>query len=263
MTSLLSILRSRRRQVDAQKARVPVPLLRARAASMPSPRAFLSALRMRRSIIAEFKRASPSGHRATDSIHPAALARQYETGGARALSIVTEPSFFLGSEDDLVAARSAVRLPVLRKDFIVDEYQVHETRALGADALLLIVAALSKGQFRSLRACALENGLDVLVEVHGEADLDFALSEACPLIGLNNRDLSTFRVDSGHALRLMKRIPRGAACIVVESGLRDPDDLIPYHQAGSDAYLIGQALMRATSPQDHLRLMVTALELEP
>jgi indole-3-glycerol phosphate synthase len=262
MTSLPSILRKRRRRVADRRARVPLQALRDRAASMPPPRGFLPALRLRRAIIAEFKRASPSGYRAPESVQAAALARQYEAGGARALSILTEPDFFLGSDDDLIAARTAAGLPVLRKDFIVDEYQIHETRALGADALLLIVAVLSRTQFRSLRACASESGLGVLVEVHTEADLEFALAETCPLIGINNRDLSTFRVDPGHALRLMKRIPRGSACIVIESGLRHAEDLVQYHRAGADAYLIGQAVMRADSPQGLVRRMVAALEAE-
>lgn len=260
---LRRIVEQRRRRMEESRAAVPLEEIRARAASAPPPRGFLRALRTRRAIVTEIKRASPSRPNLALDLDAAVLAREYESAGARALSVLTEPDFFRGSASDLIAARAATSLPILRKDFLVDEYQVFESRAIGADAILLIAAALPPDEFRALHALALSLGMDVLAEVHTARELAFALQVGCPLIGINNRDLSTLQVDPLAALPLIRHVPRGKACIVIESGLRDSDDLVRYHRAGADAFLIGESLLRASSPRAALRSFLRTLEAEP
>lgn len=205
------------------------------------------------SIIAEFKRRSPSVGSIREDADPARVAAAYEGGGAAALSVLTEPQFFSGSLADLVAARAACYLPVLRKDFIIDIYQVAETRAAEADAILLIVAALpDRGLFADLAAAAREYGLAALIEIHEARELDAAFEVEPDLIGVNQRDLRTFEVDRGIAVRLRDEIPDDVA-MVAESGIRTRADVIQLQEAGVDAVLIGEALMEASDPAPAIR----------
>lgn len=203
------------------------------------------------SLIAEVKRRSPSKGKIRDEIDPEQLAASYEAGGARALSVLTEPEFFAGTLDDLARARAATEVPVLRKDFVIDPYQVVEARAGGADAILLIVLALPDlGLFSELAAAAAELGMAALVEVHDERELDAAF-DSTPggpaLIGVNQRDLTSFTVDRGLAIRLRPRIPSQVA-MVAESGITERGDVEQLEEAGIEAILVGEALMRADDP---------------
>ena len=245
------ILVSTRERVAAAKARVPIAVLDAMVRSSPHPRPFAAAIREPgMSLVAEVKRRSPSKGEIRSAIDPAEVAEEYEWGGARCLSVLTEPEFFGGSMADLEAAREATSLPVLRKDFVVDPYQVVEARAILADAVLLIVAALGdRGLFRELAAMAGDLGMAALVEVHDEAELDAALAIEPSLIGVNQRDLRTFAVDTGLAVRLRARIPAGVA-VVAESGIATRVDVEALEQAGVEGMLVGESLMRADDPAE-------------
>jgi indole-3-glycerol phosphate synthase len=196
------------------------------------------------SLIAEHKRRSPSAGLIRDGIELEQVVQAYERGGASALSILTEEPSFGGSLEDLRAARTAAALPILRKDFIVDPYQVLESFASGADALLLIVAALAEGELSELHAQALELGLAALVEVHDGRELERAIAAGARLIGINNRDLGTLEVDTRRTFELLPALP-GGAIVVAESGFRRPEELDELAAAGVDAVLVGEALMRA------------------
>lgn len=210
---------------------------------------FLSSLtRMaRRCIIAEVKRASPSRGLIREDFDPVAIAMEYAASGATAISVVTEDRFFQGSLDYLRAVRRAISLPLLRKDFVVDAYQIAEARSSGADAILLIAAILTLSQLRDLHEQAQALTLDALVEVHNEAELDDALEAGARLVGINNRDLHTFEVDLAVSERLLRRVPSGVLA-VCESGIGGIEDLRRLEKAGSRAFLIGETLMRAPSP---------------
>lgn len=215
-------------------------------------RGFEAALRARTAagrpaVIAEVKKASPSKGVLREHFVPSEIASSYERGGAAALSVLTDEHFFQGSVAFLQQARAACALPVLRKDFIVDEIQVHESRAVGADCILLIAACLGDAQLADLEACALALGLAVLVEVHDGAELDRALRLATPLVGVNNRNLRSFEVDLGTTLGLLPRIPPGRL-LVTESGVAVPDDVRRLRDAGVGAFLVGEALMRQPDP---------------
>lgn len=214
------------------------------------PRGFLAAIREPgMSLVAEFKRRSPSKGVIREGAVPAEVAAAYERGGARALSVLTEPYFFDGSVDDLVAAREACSLPVLRKDFLIDPYQMLEARAAGADAVLLIVAAAREASRREdLIAAARELGLDVLVEAHDEREVDQALESGADLLGINQRDLRTFEIDHRLAERLRQRIPDGIA-VIAESGLSTRAEVEALEQAGLDGILVGETLMRSGDPE--------------
>jgi indole-3-glycerol phosphate synthase len=199
-------------------------------------------------VIAEFKRRSPSAGRLREDADVGAIAAAYERGGASALSILTETPNFEGSLDDLRAARAACGLPILRKDFIVDPYQLHEARVAGADAVLLIVAALHRDELATLHDTAIELGLDVLVEVHDSDELACAASIGARLIGVNNRDLRDFTVDLDRTLRLLGEMP-AAAIVVSESGIATPEQLCELEREGVAAVLVGETLMRAADPQ--------------
>lgn len=199
------------------------------------------------SLIAEIKRASPSAGDIHTDIDPAGLAARYGSAGARAISVLTEPEFFKGSLEDLVAAKAACSVPVLRKDFIVDEYQVTEAAAAGADAILLIVAALTDSELKGFSSLAESYGLGVLIEVHAQDELDRALALDPQLLGVNQRDLRTFEVDTGLASRLRKIIP-GRVVVVAESGIKTRDDVQRLREASVDAILVGEALMRSADP---------------
>jgi indole-3-glycerol phosphate synthase len=225
-------------------------------AEMHGPRGFRRALELKSregvAVIAELKKASPSKGMIRAEFRPAELARELEEAGAAALSVLTDEEFFQGSLDNLRVASAAVKIPCLRKDFIVDEFQLLEARANAADAVLLIVAALSTEELGTLAAGARRRGLDVLCEVHNEDELQRALDAGCDLIGVNTRDLRTFKVDRETAFRLAEKFPKGMVR-VAESGIHSSDDVSRLRTAGYDAFLVGESLMRANRPGDALR----------
>jgi len=232
-----------------QKAATSIEALRhATAAQVDKPRGFGRALKEavaagRYGLIAEIKKASPSGGLIRPDFDPAALARAYRDGGATCLSVLTDARYFQGSTDYLKAARAAVDLAVLRKDFMLDPWQVYESRSVGADCILLIMAALSDAQARELEEVARDLDMDVLVEVHNERELERALGLQTSLIGVNNRDLRTLRTDLAVAERLAPLVPADRF-LVAESGIRNTDDLRRLAAAGPQAYLVGESLMR-------------------
>jgi indole-3-glycerol phosphate synthase len=222
-----------------------------------APRGFERALRAavaagRSAVIAEAKRASPSKGVLREQFDAAEIAESYAGGGAAALSVLTDHAFFHGSLADLVQARAACALPVLRKDFVIDRYQVDEARAHGADCVLLIAAVLEDAQMRELESAALEHGMDVLIEVHDERELERALQLHGRLIGVNNRDLRSFDVDLSATLRLLASIPSDRL-VVTESGILEPADVRRMREAGVHAFLVGEALMRAADPGAELQ----------
>lgn len=232
--------------------------LRRAALDAPLARDFAGGLRRvdgRLAVVAEIKRRSPSKGDLALHLDPAVSAKAYESGGAAALSVLTDRPFFGGSVDDLERARSAVELPVLRKDFVIDETQVYETRAIGADAVLLIVAALAdEDLLANLRALADEIGLAALIEAHDDAELDRALAAGASIVGVNARDLGTFGEDLGLGGRLAGRIPADVIA-VAESAIRTPDDARRMADAGYDAVLVGEALVRSDDPAALVRAM--------
>jgi indole-3-glycerol phosphate synthase len=226
---------------------------RAADARRARPRGFRAALAAPGlSVIAEIKRRSPSKGELAPGLVPDVLAKDYAAGGAAALSVLTDIDFFGGSPADLAAARGAVELPVLRKDFTVSELDVCDARVMGADAVLLIVAALSDDELQRYRALALELGMDALVEVHDDDELDRALRAGCDLIGVNQRDLKTFGVDKERAERLAARMPAGVVK-VAESGVDGPDAARRLAAAGYDAILVGEALVTSGDPANAVR----------
>ena len=246
-TYLDRILVAHRARVAAD-ARDLAPLV-AEARAQASPRGFAAALRSvdGMGVIAEVKRRSPSKGDLAAGLDPAALARAYEQGGATCLSVLTDTDFFAGSPDDLRAARAATALPVLRKDFTVGAVDVCDARIMGADAVLLIAAALDDDELVELHTLALDVGLDALVEVHDEAELDRAVAAGAQLIGVNQRDLLTFAVDNERAARVGRAIP-DTAVRVAESGVRGPEDAAELAAAGFDAVLVGELLVTADDP---------------
>lgn len=208
-------------------------------------------------IIAELKKASPSKGLIRASFDPAELARELEEGGAAALSVLTEPEFFQGSLLNLRLASETTSLPCLRKDFLVEDVQIVEARAHRADAILLIVAALDQGELQRLVARAREQQLDVLCEAHDEDELQRALDAGCDLIGVNSRDLRTFRVDLNTAFRVAKKIPKGILA-VAESGINSASDIAELRSVGYEAFLIGESLMKAAFPGSALRRLLGA-----
>jgi len=246
------ILAAKRREVDEAKSRVPLVKLRDAADAAGAPRGFERALRARTdtgrtAVIAEIKRASPSKGLIRADFDPARIARSYEANGAACLSVLTDQEFFGGSAQDLRAARGACALPVLRKDFIVDPYQLQESRAWGANCVLLIVAALSENELLKLEDEALSLGLDVLVECHDAQELSVALRMRSPLIGINNRNLRTFETRLETTLSLVDRVPPDRP-LVTESGIVSPQDVERLQDAKVSAYLIGGAFMAADDP---------------
>ena len=238
-------------------------LARRRNTTLPTPidppRGFHAALRAKAdtgfALIAEIKRASPSKGLIRADFDPATHARAYAAGGAACLSVLTDEPFFQGHLDYMVAARAAVSLPVLRKDFMVDPWQIAEARAHGADAILLIVAALDDGLLAELEAAAMETGMDVLVEVHDEAELDRALRLRSTLIGVNNRDLKTFDTDPRRAWQLAARVPAGCT-VVSESGIATHADLRAAAAHGIRTFLVGESLMRQADLEGATRALL-------
>ncbi len=253
MSFLPSILTAKRDAIAAAKARLPQPEVERRAAARRGFRGFAAALdRPGVRVVAEFKRASPSQGDIRPGLDPAATARAYEQGGAAALSILTEAAFFKGSDEDLRRAREAVALPVLRKDFILDPYQVYEAAALGADALLLIVRILDDAQLHALHRLALGLGLDVLTEIFDEADAARARALGATLVGINNRDLAQFTTDLSRATRLATLLTPGTATVAL-SGIRTAADIRLSVAGGLRRFLVGETLMRAPDPAAALR----------
>lgn len=258
MTVLDDIVDGVREDVAVRMAAVPLDELKARAQQVPPARDVAAVLSDEDvSVIAEVKRSSPSRGRLADIADPAALAVEYELGGAHCISVLTEQRRFGGSLDDLAAVRAAVDIPVLRKDFIVTSYQIWEAKAYGADMILLIVAALQQHALVSLVERTQSLGLSVLVEVHDEDEISRALDAGATILGVNARNLKTLEVDRGVFPRVAHLIPD--SCIkVAESGVRDPHDLIVYAEAGADAVLVGESLVTGKDPRTAVHDLVTA-----
>jgi len=249
---LNKILAVKRAEVAASQAIKPLAALRAEADAQAHARDFVGALRARiaagqAAVIAEIKKASPSKGVLRADFRPAEIAADYAAHGAACLSVLTDREFFQGAPEYLQMARAACALPVLRKDFIVDPYQLYEARAIGADAILLIVAALDLATLREFEAIAAGLGMAVLVEAHDGAELDLALQLKTSLIGINNRNLRTFAVSLDTTIELLPRIPPGRI-VVTESGILAAADVELIREHGVDAFLVGEAFMRAASP---------------
>ena len=244
---LAEICAVKREEVAARKLLASLSQLDARAAARSAPRGFRAALEAKAktgfALIAEIKQASPSKGLIRADFDPADHARAYEAGGATCLSVLTDAPFFQGHEDYLIAARAACTLPVLRKDFMIDPWQVAEARAIGADAILIIVAALDDAQMAEIEAAALERGMDVLVEVHNEAEMTRAAALNTRLIGVNNRDLKRFVTDLATTERLVGLAPEGTL-LVSESGIDSHADLLRLAKCGVRTFLVGESLMR-------------------
>lgn len=249
---LEKILAVKREEVSAGKTARPLASLRAEAEAVAPPRDFLGAMRRKiaaggDAVIAEVKKASPSKGVLREDFRPAEIAADYAAHGAACLSVLTDRQFFQGAPEYLQAARNACPLPVLRKDFLVDVYQVYEARAMGADAILLIVDALSLAEMRDMEALAMELGMAVLVESHDAAELDLALQLQTPLIGINNRNLRTFEVSLGTTVNALAKIPADRI-VVTESGIATAADVAHMRAHNVHAFLVGEAFMRAPSP---------------
>jgi len=249
---LRRILATKRAEVEAARAAVPLAEMERRARGAPAPRDFAGALRAKiaagkPAVIAEIKRASPSKGLLRDPFEPAAIARSYAASGAACLSVLTDREYFQGAPEHLAEARAACALPVLRKDFIVEPYQVYEARALGADCILLIAAALAAGDMRGLEGIAHGLGMAVLVEVHDAAELESALTLRTSLLGINNRDLRSFETRLETTLGLLPRVPKDKV-VVTESGILTPEDVKRMRAAGVRAFLVGETFMRSAEP---------------
>jgi indole-3-glycerol phosphate synthase len=251
-TILKKILARKAEEVSARATQINITDMKVKAANAVSTRGFVKAIEKKlalkqAAVIAEIKKASPSKGVIRKDFYPEAIAKSYEKGGAACLSVLTDMDFFQGSDDYLRQARAATHLPVLRKDFTIDPYQVYETRALGADCILLIVSALSPQQLQDLNGLALEIGLDVLIEVHNEQELQIALSTHNKLIGINNRNLHTFETSLDTTFDLLDGIPEDRI-VVTESGIHTVDDVKAMRGHNVNAFLVGEVFMRAEDP---------------
>jgi indole-3-glycerol phosphate synthase len=240
----------------------PLKRLRAEVAGAPEPRDFLGALKSaaeqgRPAVIAEIKKASPSQGVLREAFDPAAIAASYAAAGASCLSILTDRQFFQGKAEYLQQSRAACSLPVLRKDFVIDPWQVYESRVMGADCILLIVKALGDAQLAELAGLASDLGMDALLEVHDGEELERALALKPPFVGINNRDLTSFHTDMGVTVGLLSRIPRD--CLVVtESGIKTREDVQRMRSHGVHSFLVGEAFMRADDPGSKLAELFSA-----
>ena len=262
MSFLDKILSAKRAEIDAARALKPQSELERLAAKREDFRGFAESLaRPGVRVIAEIKRASPSLGDIRPDLHPGDLALAYQNGGAAAISVLTEPAFFKGSAKDLKRARDFVELPILRKDFILSPYQVYETAAMGADAMLIIVRILDDETLQSLLALAHGIGLETLVEIHDEADAQRIVPLAPPLVGINNRDLAHFHTDTDRAARIAALLPRGSS-VVAASGIHEEADIQRALAAGLRRFLVGETLVRHNDPTALLRQW-TALRVDP
>ncbi len=253
---LAKIVAHEQEAMEERRRRVPVATLRADPTYDLPRRGFATALAGQQpAVISECKRRSPSKGVLRDPYDPVAIARSYEAAGAAAISVLTNEEFFGGNLDDLRSVRSAVGIPVLRKEFIMDPYQLHEARAAGADAILLIAAVHPPDVLLALHAESRKLGLDVLVEVHDELELEGALRCEGAVLGVNNRDLRTFNTDLATCERLSRLVPKDRT-LVAESGLRDGGDLLRLRESGIEAFLVGEAFMKADDPGEALRTML-------
>lgn len=256
---LQNILTRKREEVTTRSAATPLDELKARIAELPVPRGFADALRAKiavnaPAVIAEIKRASPSQGLIRDNFWPSEIAISYEKNGASCLSVLTDADFFQGNDEYLRQAREACLLPALRKDFTIDAYQLYESRSLGADCVLLIVAALDDAQLHDYSELARELGMDALVEAHDATEVDRALKTSASLIGINNRDLRTFKTSLDTTLTLREKIPSDRV-LVTESGIRTRNDVKRMRDAGVHAFLVGETFMRADDPGAELETL--------
>ncbi|BBB25313.1 indole-3-glycerol phosphate synthase TrpC [Amphritea japonica] len=255
-TILKKIIARKHEEVAERQAKVSIDDLKKQIdeqrGSATDPRGFVASMAKaltegRSAIIAEAKKASPSKGVIRDSFIPADIAQSYEAGGASCLSVLTDADYFQGSEAYLMEARAACSLPVIRKDFIVDPYQVYEARAIGADCILLIVAALGDQQMADLNALAIELGMDVLIEVHNKAELERSLPLGNRLVGINNRDLHSFELSLSHTFDLLDMVPEDRI-VITESGILGREDVIAMREHNVDSFLVGETFMRAEDP---------------
>lgn len=258
--ALTKICADKRDHVAAAKENRPLSDVEAAAKEAAAPRGFYAALKSaadagRYGLIAEVKKASPSKGLIREDFDPPAIAQAYERGGATCMSVLTDIPYFQGADEHFVAARDAVALPAIRKDFMIDPYQVPEARALGADCILLILAALEDGLATELEAAAFDWGMDVLIEVHNAEELDRAMKLNSPLLGINNRNLKTLQTDIQTTRDLAPRVIDANRLVVSESGLYTPEDLASMYAAGARCFLIGESLMR----QDDVEAATRAL----
>ncbi len=249
---LARILRTKSEEIARRRAKTPIAELAGRVVDLPAPRGFNNAIQLRiaqgkPAVIAEIKRASPTKGVLREDYQPSAIAASYERARAACLSVLTDERYFQGADDHLIEARANCTLPVLRKDFIVDPYQVYEARAIGADCILLIVVGLTDGQLRELAALAMELGMDVLVEIHDREELERGLMLRTPLIGINNRDLHTFETDIQTTIGLLPDVLHDRT-VVTESGIHTAADVALMRRHGVSAFLVGEAFMTAPDP---------------
>ncbi|MGD8483970.1 MAG: indole-3-glycerol phosphate synthase TrpC [Thioalkalispiraceae bacterium] len=253
---LQKIVDRKHEEIVERISKVSLDEMKARAKTASAPRGFVQAIQNKiqagkAGVIAEIKKASPSKGLIRENFDPAQIAQSYEKGGAACLSVLTDIDFFQGSDEYLQQARNACSLPVIRKDFIIDPYQVYEARAIGADCILLIVACLSDAQLKVLSLLATELGMDVLVEVHDEQELHRALKLNLPLVGINNRNLRTFETSLDTTLDLLAQVPDDRI-VVTESGIHTPEDVKLLRDNNVNAFLVGEAFMRADEPGEKL-----------
>ena len=254
---LVKILQRKQEEIAERSVKSALAEQRAKAADAMPVRGFVASMKQRiaagdPAVIAEIKKASPSKGLLRENFVPAEIAAQYQQGGAACLSILTDSDFFQGHEEYLIAARAACELPVIRKDFIVDPYQVYEARAIHADCILLIVAALEDAQMEDLTGLAQDLGMDVLVEVHDRAELERALPLNLPLMGINNRNLRTFETSLQTTIELLEPIPQ-ETIVVTESGIHSREDVQLMRDHQVNAFLVGEAFMRAENPGQQLQ----------
>ncbi len=253
---LQKIVRRKVEEVAARADALPLPQLQASLGGVEPCRGFVAAIESAigaggAAVIAEIKRASPSKGVIRADFQPAAIAQSYEQGGATCLSVLTDIDFFQGADEYLQQARAACSLPLIRKDFIIDPYQVYEARAIGADCILLIAACLGDAQMAELNGLAQQLGMDVLIEVHDQTELERTLPLGNRLVGINNRNLNTFEVDLQNSLDLLSHIPTDRI-VVTESGIHTPADVALMRQHNINAFLVGEAFMRAAEPGEEL-----------
>ena len=258
-TILKKILDRKREEIAERSATVSLEQLKQQAALASAPRGFAAAMTAKiaageSAVIAEIKKASPSKGVIRENFDPAAIAASYADGGAACLSVLTDVDFFQGADKYLQQARDACHLPVIRKDFIIDQYQIYEARAMGADCILLIVSALAEKQLADLHDLAISLGMDVLIEVHDAAELSIALKLDNTMVGINNRNLHSFEVSLDNTYQLLEKIPDNRI-VITESGIHSREDVAAMRQQKVNALLVGEAFMRSEEPGDRLSEM--------